>query len=152
AIPDAFLETELFGQGSGAPNGAAPHKGWLEQAQGGTLFLDAVADLPGPLQVRLLRVLEDRQIDRGSATEPVKLDVRVIAASNRNLAFEVRRAKFRSDLCNYLSAVRIEVPPLRERLEDLPLLVTHFAQKYTRPGERPRPFSPAAMDALLQNP
>jgi DNA-binding NtrC family response regulator len=102
------------------------------------------------MQVKLLRVLQDHRYERVGSTETLEADVRIIAATNRDLARLVRRGRFREDLYYRLNVVRIELPPLRERPEDIPLLATHFVTKYTRPGEVGRPISPAAMDRLVR--
>ncbi|HJZ92290.1 MAG TPA: sigma 54-interacting transcriptional regulator, partial [Gemmataceae bacterium] len=104
------------------------------------------------MQVKLLRVLQDRRFERVGGTEPIEVDVRVIAATNRNLARLVRKKKFREDLYYRLNVVRIELPALRDRPEDIPLLAEHFAEKYVRPGEDPKTISPEAMDVLLRHP
>jgi DNA-binding NtrC family response regulator len=150
AIPETLLESELFGHEKGAFTSAiAQRKGRFELADEGTLFLDEVGDIPPGMQVKLLRVLQERRFERVGGSSPIDVDVRVVAATNRNLAKLVRRGKFREDLYYRLNVVRIELPPLRERLEDVPLLATHFATKYTRPGEQTKPFAPATMQKLL---
>lgn len=152
AIPEQLLESELFGHEKGAfTNAVAQRKGRFELAHGGTLFLDEVGDIPAAMQIKLLRVLQERKFERVGGSVPIKVDVRMIAATNRTLAREVKRGKFREDLYYRLNVVRIELPPLRDRREDIPLLATHFGQKYARPGEMPKPFAPATMEALLQH-
>jgi DNA-binding NtrC family response regulator len=150
AIPENLLESELFGHEKGSFTGAiAQRKGRFEQAHRGTIFLDEVGDIPAAMQVKLLRVLQERQFERVGGNTAIEVDVRVIGATHRNLARLVQRGKFREDLYYRLNVVRIELPPLRDRPEDIPLLATHFAVKHARPGEPPRPVSPAAMEKLL---
>jgi DNA-binding NtrC family response regulator len=150
AVPENLLESELFGHEKGAFTGAMAQRiGRFEQAQGGTLFLDEVGDIPAGMQIKLLRVLQERCFERVGGTTTIEADVRVVAASNRNLARLVKKGRFREDLFFRLNVVKIELPPLRERRGDIPLLATHFATKYARPGEAPRPIAPAAMDRLL---
>ena len=152
AIPDSLLESELFGYERGAFTGAKPEgkQGLIEAAHGGTLFLDEISELPPSLQVKLLRVLQERQVTRIGSTVPRKVDIRVIAASNRNLAALVENGQFRQDLYYRLNVVLIEVPPLRERREEIPALVNMFLEKlYQRYGIRKR-ISPAALEALCE--
>src|SRR5262249_724976 len=149
-LPENLLESELFGHEKGAFTSAvAQRKGRFEQANGGTLFLDEAGDIPMPMQAKLLRVLQERKFERVGGTTSIEVDVRVIAATHRELKKLVRQGKFREDLYYRLNVVRIELPPLRQRLEDVPLLATHFAGKYARPGDTPKGISPEAMEKLL---
>jgi two-component system response regulator AtoC len=152
ALPKDLLESEMFGHEKGAfTSAAAQRKGRFELANNGTLFLDEIGDLSPSMQVKLLRVLQERKFERVGGTETIEVDVRVIAATHRDLESLVRKSKFREDLYYRLNVVRLDVPPLRERMEDLPLLANHFAVKYARPGDPPRPISPSAMEKLLQH-
>jgi two-component system NtrC family response regulator len=131
ALTETLLESELFGHEKGAFTGAvAMKKGRFELADGGTLFLDEVGDMPASLQVKLLRVLQEMEFERVGGTQTIQTDVRVLSASNKNLKEEVGRGEFREDLFYRLNVINIGVPPLRERVEDIRLLVNHFAQKY----------------------
>jgi two-component system nitrogen regulation response regulator GlnG len=130
AIPRDLLESELFGHERGAFTGAqATRQGRFEQANGGTLFLDEIGDMPAELQTRLLRVLADGSFYRVGGHAPIKTDVRVIAATHQNLEERVKQGLFREDLFHRLNVIRIHIPPLRERREDIPLLMRHFLQK-----------------------
>jgi DNA-binding NtrC family response regulator len=150
ALPETLLESELFGHEKGAFTGAvSQRKGRFETADRGTLFLDEVGDIPAAMQAKLLRVLQERRIERLGGSESIEVDVRVVAATNRPLQRLVKQGKFREDLYYRLNVVRIELPPLRERPEDIPLLATHFTQKYARPGETAKQFSPAVMKLLV---
>ena len=150
ALPETLLESELFGHEKGAFTGASgQRKGRFEQANGGTLFLDEVGDVPMPMQVKLLRVLQERKIERLGSTESINLDVRVIAATNRPLEKMVKDGSFREDLYYRLNVIRVELPPLRDRMEDVPLLAQHFAQKYARIGQPAPQISPEAMAGLM---
>jgi DNA-binding NtrC family response regulator len=149
ALPETILEAELFGYEKGAFTGADARKiGLFEQASGGTLFLDEVGELKRDLQVKLLRVLQEREILRVGGTEPVAVDARVVAATNRNLEREMREGRFREDLFYRLNVIPITLPPLRERRTDIPLLVDHFLRKYGGRG-RPAEIAPAALEALV---
>jgi two-component system nitrogen regulation response regulator GlnG len=133
AIPKDLLESELFGHERGAFTGATgSRRGRFEQADGGTLFLDEIGDMPSDLQTRLLRVLADGEFYRVGGHSPVRVNVRVIAATHQNLEERVRQGLFREDLFHRLNVIRIKLPPLRERREDIPLLVRHFLQKSAR--------------------
>jgi nitrogen regulation protein NR(I) len=131
AIPENLLESELFGHERGAFTGADRRRiGRFEQADRGTLFLDEIGDLPSNTQVKLLRVLQQQTFQRVGGTEVISVDVRVIAATHRNLDVMIREGKFREDLFHRLNVVSLQLPPLRERREDIPLLVQHFLRKY----------------------
>ena len=128
ALPETFLESELLGHEKGSFTGAiGQRKGRFEQADGGTLFLDEVGDIPMTMQVKLLRVLQERRFERVGGSTSIEVDVRVIAATNRGLPALVKKGKFREDLYYRLNVVKVDLPPLRERPEDIPLLATHFA-------------------------
>ena len=150
AIPKDLLESELFGHERGAFTGAqAMRRGRFEQADGGTLFLDEIGDMPPELQTRLLRVLSDGQFYRVGGHQPIKVNVRVIAATHQNLEQRVRQGLFREDLFHRLNVIRLRLPPLRERGEDIPLLARYFLQKSARElGVEPKKLSPAAMRYL----
>jgi len=150
AIPKDLLESELFGHERGAFTGAqALRRGRFEQADGGTLFLDEIGDMPPDLQTRLLRVLSDGEFYRVGGHQPIKVNVRVIAATHQNLEQHVRQGLFREDLFHRLNVIRLRLPPLRERGEDIPLLAKYFLQKSARElGVEAKKLSPAAMRYL----
>jgi DNA-binding NtrC family response regulator len=153
ALNENLLESELFGHEKGSFTGAAgQRKGRFELANGGTLFLDEIGDVPISMQVRLLRVLQERKFERVGGTESVDTDVRVIAATHRDLDVLIREGKFRDDLYYRLNVIRIELPPLRDRPEDIRLLAAHFCQRFARTGHPPAEISPEAMEVLLRCP
>lgn len=151
ALPEALIEAELFGYERGAFTGGRPEgkPGLFEAARGGSLFLDEVGEMPLPLQTRLLHVLEEKEIRRVGATRPVQTDVRIIAATNRDLGALVREGRFRADLYYRLHVVPIVIPPLRERIEDIPLLVNHFLTACAARHGRVRSMRPEVVDALM---
>ncbi|HEX9081245.1 MAG TPA: sigma-54 dependent transcriptional regulator [Holophagaceae bacterium] len=151
ALPEALLESELFGFEKGAFTGAtALKRGLFEEAQGGLLFLDEIGEMPLTLQVKLLRVLQERRVRRLGATEERAIDVRVIAATNRDLRARTQSGAFREDLFYRLNILQIELPPLRERREDLPVLAEHFIRRACfRLGKPPMQLHPEAMAPLL---
>jgi two-component system NtrC family response regulator len=144
ALTETLLESELFGHEKGAFTGAvAMKKGRFELADGGTLFLDEVGEMPPPLQVKLLRVLQEMEFERVGGTKTIKVDVRVLSASNRNVQDDISEGTFREDLFYRLNVIHMEVPPLKERVDDIPLLVKHFIEKYREDeGKRRIELSP----------
>jgi two-component system nitrogen regulation response regulator GlnG len=150
AIPKDLLESELFGHERGAFTGAqTARRGRFEQADGGSLFLDEIGDMPADLQTRLLRVLCDGQFYRVGGHQPVKVNVRIIAATHQNLEERVRQGLFREDLFHRLNVIRLRLPPLRERREDIPLLARHFLQKSAQDlGVEPKQLSQQALRYL----
>jgi two-component system response regulator GlrR len=151
AIPEALFEAELFGHTRGAFTGAvAVRPGVFEAADHGTLFLDEIGDIPPALQAKLLRVLETGEVVRLGANEPRHVDVRIVAATNRDLVEDVRERRFREDLYYRLFVCPIVVPPLRDRPEDIPILVSHYLETLSAREKRARPaLMPAALDKLL---
>jgi two-component system nitrogen regulation response regulator NtrX len=150
AIPEELFESELFGHERGAFTGATQaRRGRFEEAQGGTLLLDEVGDLSPRAQTKLLRVLQENELTRVGGSRPIRIDVRVVAATNRDLGAAVAANAFREDLYFRLAVIPIEVPPLRNRPEDVPLLVEHFVTRLAQEtGRRPQAFSAGALEAL----
>jgi DNA-binding NtrC family response regulator len=154
AVPAELIESELFGHEKGSFTGAAQrHVGKFEQAHRGTLFLDEIGDMPLTMQAKLLRVLEEGEVERIGADKPTAVDVRVVVATHRNLEQLVESGGFRRDLYHRVVVFPVELPPLRSRCEDLPALVEHFAQQVSaQNGWKPVPFAPSAIDALKTYP
>lgn len=153
ALTETLLESELFGHERGAFTGAVTmKKGRFELADGGTLFLDEVGEMSASLQVKLLRVLQEMEFERVGGTRTIKVDVRIVAASNRKLKEDVDKGVFREDLFYRLNVVQIEVPPLKDRIEDIPLLVAHFLEKYRPSNKRGIELAPEAWKALYTHP
>ena len=151
ALPETLLESELFGHEKGAFTSAMnQRKGRFELADGGTIFLDEIGEVPLPMQAKLLRVLQERRFERVGGAESIEVDVRIIAATNKDLRKLSADGKFREDLYYRLNVVKIELPALRDRAEDIPLLAAHFTEKYARPGTSPRQIAPEAMEILLR--
>ncbi len=151
AIPEQLLEAELFGYEKGAFTGAvSKRKGKFELASGGTIFLDEISEMSPSLQAKLLRVLQEKEVEPIGSEKVVKVDVRIISATNKNLEEEVKEGRFRKDLYYRLNVVRIHLPPLRERLEDIPLLVDHFVKMYSKKyGRKVRKVSADVMNILM---
>jgi transcriptional regulator with GAF, ATPase, and Fis domain len=152
AIPDSLIDSELFGHEKGAFTGAlAQKRGRFERANGGTILLDEIGEMPLDAQVRLLRVLQHREVERVGGTERIPVDIRVIAATNQELGKLVEAGKFREDLWFRLNVFPIQVPPLRERRSDIPALVQHFIERKTEElkiGEAPR-LTPGSIEVLM---
>jgi DNA-binding NtrC family response regulator len=153
AIPENLLESELFGHEKGAFTGAVARRiGKFEEADGGTLLLDEISEMDIRLQAKLLRAIQEREIDRVGGAKPVKVNLRIIATSNRDLIEEVTAGRFREDLFFRLNVVNLQLPPLRERREDICILSSHFAQKYAEMNKVAyRPVSEEAMETLLRH-
>jgi transcriptional regulator with GAF, ATPase, and Fis domain len=152
AVPAELIESELFGHEKGSFTGAAGrHAGKFEQAERGTIFLDEIGDMPLAMQAKLLRVLEEGEVERIGADKPNRVDVRVLVATHRNLESLVRENKFRQDLFHRVYVFPILLPPLRERKEDIPALVQHFAQQVCAQNSwKPIPFSAEAVEELKE--
>ena len=150
AIPEELIESELFGHVKGSFTGAtAAKKGKFELADGATLFLDEIGDMSSSVQAKVLRVLEEQRFEPVGSVNSVKVDVRVIAATNKRLDVEMEQGKFRPDLFYRLNVIPFELPPLRDRLEDVPLLVSHFNQHFSLAyGKTPKEFAPEAIEEL----
>jgi len=152
AIPEELIESELFGHERGAFTGATEKQtGKFEQADRGTIFLDEVGDMSPKTQAKVLRVLQEGEVERLGSARTIKVDVRVIAATNKDLEEEISLGRFREDLYFRLSVIPVSVPPLRERLDDVPSLVQHFVSQFSRENNRrPARFAPGALDILRQ--
>jgi two-component system, NtrC family, nitrogen regulation response regulator NtrX len=149
AIPSELIESELFGHIKGSFTGAVSDRaGKFEQADGGTLFLDEIGDMSMAAQAKVLRALEEGVVTRVGGSKPAKVDVRVVAATNKDLAGEIEGGRFREDLFYRLNVVPIQVPPLRERREDIPMLVQHFIERMTRSDRPPKRLTPEALQRL----
>jgi DNA-binding NtrC family response regulator len=150
ALPEGLIESELFGHEKGAFTGAIQQrKGRFELADGGTIFLDEISEMPPATQVKLLRVLQEGEFERVGGTQTLKVDVRVIAATNVDLEAAVATGKFRKDLFYRMHVIHLEIPPLRARVEDIPMLALHFLDKFCLENNRPAMgFAPEAMSAL----
>jgi two-component system response regulator HydG len=150
ALPENLLETELFGHVKGSFTGAVRDKqGLFITAKGGTFFLDEVGEMSPAIQVKLLRAIQEREVIPVGATEPIPVDVRIIAATNRELEEEIRRGAFRSDLYYRLNVITLHLPPLRDRPEDVPILSEYFLGRFSATrGHAPSPLAPEAIEAL----
>ena len=150
AIPENLMEAELFGYEKGAFTGAMKtHPGKFEQADGGTVFLDEIGDVPMPIQVKLLRVLQEKEFERLGGTKTIRVSVRIIAATNQDLRAALEQGSFREDLYYRLNVVPINIPPLRERREDIPYLIDHFLKRFSADtGDRIRGISSEAVEKL----
>ena len=152
AIPESLVESILFGHERGAFTGAVDrHQGKFQEANGGTLFLDEVGELPIDMQVKLLRALQEGEVDPVGSKRPVKVDVRILSATNRDLSTLVSEGRFREDLYYRLNVFPVEAPPLRERKEDIPALVSHFIQRFNAEEGKTLQGASAATLSLLQN-
>ncbi len=152
ALAETLLESELFGHEKGAFTGAEKRRdGRFMAANGGTIFLDEIGEMSMPMQAKLLRAIQEREIQRVGGEHPLKVDVRILAATNKDLKEEVERGRFRQDLYYRLNVVALVLPPLRERVEDIPLLAMHFLKRYAAKNEKNvKGFTPNAMDRLVK--
>ncbi|MEK7358251.1 MAG: sigma-54 dependent transcriptional regulator, partial [Bdellovibrionota bacterium] len=153
AIPEDLIESELFGYEKGAFTGAdKARRGKFDHANGGTLFLDEIADMSLKTQAKILRILQERRFTRVGGEDPIEVDVRVIAATNKNLELEIKEGRFREDLFYRLNVIPCHVPSLRERSEDIPSLITHFSEQFAKDGGyRHKVFSEKAIERLRQH-
>jgi two-component system nitrogen regulation response regulator NtrX len=154
AIPEDLIESELFGHEKGAFTGATDrHRGKFDLAHEGTLFLDEIGDMSLKTQAKILRILEEQRFERVGGHRPIQVDVRIVAATNKNLEEEIAKGTFREDLYHRINVVPLMVPPLRERREDIPLLAAHFLKELARENDVPaKTFSPPALEALSAQP
>lgn len=154
ALSETLLESELYGHEKGAFTGADKRReGRFQAADSGTIFLDEIGEMPPPMQAKLLRAIQEREIQRIGGDRPIKVDVRIIAATNRDLAAEVEAGRFRQDLFYRLNVVTLDLPPLRERIEDIPVLAVHFLREFAeKNNKRVKGFTPSAMDRFLKYP
>jgi two-component system nitrogen regulation response regulator NtrX len=154
AIPEDLIESELFGHEKGAFTGATSRRqGKFDLAHAGTLFLDEIGDMSLKTQAKILRILEEQRFERVGGSRPLQVDVRVVAATNKNLAEEIQRGTFREDLYHRINVIPLQVPPLRERGEDIPLLAKHFLQELARENDAPaKTLTPRALEALTNLP
>jgi two-component system nitrogen regulation response regulator NtrX len=154
AIPEDLIESELFGHEKGAFTGATSRRqGKFDQAHEGTLFLDEIGDMSLKTQAKILRILEEQRFERVGGSRPIQVDVRVVAATNKNLAEEIQRGNFREDLYHRINVIPIHVPPLRDRREDIPLLADYFLKELAQENQAPpKTFTPQALEALSHQP
>jgi transcriptional regulator with PAS, ATPase and Fis domain len=151
AIPENLVESEFFGIEAGVATGVKKHAGYFEQAEGGTMFIDEIGDMPLSSQAKILRVLQERSFRRVGGTKEISVDVRIIVATNKNLEQEIRSGNFREDLYFRLNVLELRLPPLRSRRDDIPLLANHFIKKYEeRLGIKIKGISTSAMRRLLE--
>jgi Nif-specific regulatory protein len=151
ALPDSLIESELFGHERGAFTGAnVMRKGRFEAAEGGTIFLDEIGDLPASTQVKLLRILQEREFERLGSTKPIKVDVRIVCATNRNLEESIEKGQFREDLYYRINVFPVYIPALRERLNDIPGLIDHFISKFNKSNNKTiKRVSSSAIDMMM---
>ncbi|MEX1300364.1 MAG: sigma-54 dependent transcriptional regulator [Desulfotignum sp.] len=154
ALNETLLESELFGHEKGAFTGADKKRdGLFLHADKGTVFLDEIGDIPPSMQVKLLRTIQEREIQRVGSDRPIRIDVRIIVATNKNLEQEVKNGRFREDLFYRLNVIHIRIPSLKERTDDIPLLAQHFLSRYAQKNRKEfKGFTPVAMDALIKHP